>query len=307
MLTVHLLTKNNSKTIQKAIDSVQFADHILVADIGSNDDTVRICQEAGAQVFKIDCPRDEARNLLIAKTEGTTLCLEPWEALAKGHETLKRTSKLTRAMILQNKTIAKDIRAWNGNPKFVNPVYETIEGEACDSDILIYSTGRNDHEDILKEIANWKNISPMAASPFYYEACTLLALGRWKQFLTISEHYMFLEKSASIPTAMNHYYFAMVQLMQLKKVVPALQNITICLSINPLMAEFWCLAGDVHYHLTKNFGAAKDLYENAMILGEKRLRSDKWPMDIEKYKSYPLKMIESCKKIMESKSLYVKS
>ena len=68
MLTVHLLTKNNSKTIQKAIDSVQMADKIMVADLGSKDNTIQICEAAGAQIFRVDCPRHEARNLLISKT-----------------------------------------------------------------------------------------------------------------------------------------------------------------------------------------------------------------------------------------------
>ena len=303
MVTVHLLTKNNCETIQKALDSIKWADQILVADLGSKDETIQICEAAGAKVFRLDRPRNEARNELIAKTSGITLCLEPWEFFAKGQ--LNKVSKLTNAMVIQQTTITKEIRAWKSSPTFVNPVYETIEGDGAESDILIYSTGRSDHEDLLFGINKWKELCPMATAPYYYEACTLLAIGKWKEFLNISEYYMFLDRSSSVSVAMNHYYFAIVQLMKLHKVTTAIQNITICLSINPLMAEFWCLAGDVHYHLTKKFHIAKELYENAIILGEKRLKNDKWPMDISKYKSYPLKMIESCDKIISSKSLYV--
>jgi glycosyltransferase involved in cell wall biosynthesis len=305
MLTVHLLTKNNSKTIRKALDSVQWADKIMIADLGSIDNTIQICKEADVQIFQMNCPRNQARNTLIEKTSGPTLYLEPWEAFANGHNTLSQLSGNTYATILQNKSLTKDIRAWINKPSFINPVYEAIEGDAVNSDILIYSTGRTDHKDLLQEIYEWKKAVPLSIAPYYYEACTLLSLGLWNQFLTVSEHYMFLDKTKSMSAVMNHYYFATAQLMYVKKVRPTLQNLSICLDANPLMAEFWCLAGDVHYHLTKKFNVAKDLYENAVFMGSKRLKNDKWPMDISKYKIYPLKMIESCNKIMESKSLYV--
>jgi hypothetical protein len=277
----------------------------MVADLGSGDGTAHICEQHGAYVFRMDCARDEARNRLIESTSGPTFCIEPWEILAQGRETLSKLSNTTYATIIQQNHLSKDIRAWTGKPQFVNPVYETIEDSAEESDIVICSSGRSDYNDLLEKIKIWKQDNPTAIAPHYYEACTLLALGRWQQFLPVSEHYMFLDKSTSMSCVMNHYYFSMVQLMYLKKVVPSLQNITICLSAKPLMAEFWCLAGDVHYHLTKQFNVARDLYENAIFLGSRRLKSDRWPMDIAKYKSYPTKMIESCNKLIRSKSLYV--
>jgi len=277
----------------------------MVADLGSTDNTLKICEDASVEIYKMKCPRNEARNRLINNTSGATFLLEPWEALIKGVESLNKLSTITYATILQNNTLVKDVRAWTDKPKFVNPVYEAIEQNAVDSDILIYSTGRDDHEDILLEINYWKQSSPLAIAPYYYEACTLLSMGKWQLFLTASEHYMFLDKTFSMSSIMNHYYFAMVQLMNLKKVKPTLQNLSICLSAKPLMAEFWCLAGDVHYHLTRKFNVAKDLYENAILLGAKRLRSDNCPMDLTKYKTYPNKMIDSCNKIMQSKSVYI--
>ena len=50
MPTAHLLTKNNSKTIEKTLESIAFADRILVADLGSTDDTVAICESRNAIV-----------------------------------------------------------------------------------------------------------------------------------------------------------------------------------------------------------------------------------------------------------------
>lgn len=304
MLTVHILTKNNSQTIKKTLDSVEWADHILVGDLGSQDETVAICRSAGAEVIKFDRPRDEVRNSLIAKTSGPTLWLEPWEVLIKGQQTLMSLSGPIYVSVLNQNTLVKEIRAWAEPVTVVNPVYETVECEARTSDVMIFSTGRPDYNELLVPIKEWQARNPTAKSPYYYEACTLLALGKWQQFLSVSEHYMFLDKSASMPVTMNHYYFAMVQLMYVKKIRPTLQNLALCLAVKPLMAEFWCLAGDAHYHLAKKFQIAKALYENAIVLGSRRLSTDLWPMDISKYKTYPQKMIESCDKILASKTFY---
>lgn len=305
MVTVHILTKNNAQTIHRALDSVRWADSILIADLGSTDRTIPICEEAGATVFRMDCPRNDARNTLIAKSEGVVLCLEPWEAVAQGHRTIPTVTEQTYVTVLTHKTIAKEIRLWNGPAEFINPVYERIDGEGRESDVLLYSTGRNDYADLIPHIRKWQSTHPMAAAPYYYEACTLLAMGHWRQFITISEHYMFLDKTQSISAVMNRYYYAMVQLMNVRKVKPTLQNLSLCLAAKPLMAEFWCLAGDVHYHLTKKFQTAIDLYENAMLLGSRRLKGDHWPMDLTKYKTYPQAMIQSCRKLMEHKSFYL--
>jgi len=105
---------------------------------------------------------------------------------------------------------------------------------------------------------------------------------------------------------MIRYYLALAYLIHHRKVKPALQNINLCLCAHPLMAEFWCLIGDVYYHLLKRFDYAKDFYENAIILGARRLKKDKWPMDISKYESYPKKMIESCDQITSNFSHFVK-
>ena len=204
-----------------------------------------------------------------------------------------------------NKTITKEIRAWSGSPKFVNPVYETIDDSGAESDILFYSSGRQDHADIIEGVRKWKEKCPTSIAPYYYEACTYLSIGQWQQFLKLSEHYMFLDKSTSMSAMMNRYYYSLVNMVHLKKLRPVLQNMSLCLSVKPLMSEFWCLAADAHYHINKRFDIAKQLYENAIILGSKRLKNDKWPMDLTKYKSYPSKMIESCDALLSNKSLYV--
>jgi tetratricopeptide (TPR) repeat protein len=72
------------------------------------------------------------------------------------------------------------------------------------------------------------------------------------------------------------------------------------------MSEFWCLLGDCYYAI-KDYEKSKSFYENALILGNKRLKNDGWPLEISKYKDYPQKMIESCDKIKSSLIFYGKN
>jgi (heptosyl)LPS beta-1,4-glucosyltransferase len=51
-ITVIILTYNESEHIQACIESVRFADHVLVFDSFSQDDTVELAQQAGAAVIQ---------------------------------------------------------------------------------------------------------------------------------------------------------------------------------------------------------------------------------------------------------------
>ena len=55
-LSVILITKNEAANIRDCLDSVAWADEIIVVDSGSTDDTVAICKELGAQVYVQDWP-----------------------------------------------------------------------------------------------------------------------------------------------------------------------------------------------------------------------------------------------------------
>jgi glycosyltransferase involved in cell wall biosynthesis len=55
-LSVILITKNEADNIRACIESVSWADEIIVVDSGSTDDTVAICKELGAQVHEHDWP-----------------------------------------------------------------------------------------------------------------------------------------------------------------------------------------------------------------------------------------------------------
>ena len=302
MITVQILTKNNAKTIAKTLESVQSLNPtIIVGDMGSKDRTIDICDNFGVHIIRLDDrDRSKGRNRLIDESpDGLQMMIQPWEILAQGHQNIQEGY----ASILTGQVVSKEIRFWIEG-QFINQTYERLESESNkETRVLFYSIGSRDYEEDLRLIEIWKATDTRISAPYYYQACCQMALGRYEEFLKTVEHFLFLDKE-STSAIMARYYLAMVHLIHKKHARPVLQNINLCLCARPLMAEFWCLMADVYYHLLKKFDQAKEFYENALILGQRRLATDKWPMDISKYGVYPRKMIESCKNIKDNKSIY---
>ncbi len=70
--SVIIITKNEAMNIRPCLESVAWADEIIVVDSGSTDDTVAICKELGAQVYVHDWPGfgpQKNRALSYAKNE----------------------------------------------------------------------------------------------------------------------------------------------------------------------------------------------------------------------------------------------
>ncbi len=55
-LSVIIITKDEADNIRACLESVKWADEMIVVDSGSNDETVEICRELGAQVHVHDWP-----------------------------------------------------------------------------------------------------------------------------------------------------------------------------------------------------------------------------------------------------------
>jgi glycosyltransferase involved in cell wall biosynthesis len=282
---------------------------IVVVDYGSVDKTLSICEEFKAKIIPVSgVARNEAR-MLASNESGWNLWIEPWEILLKKIDIDKIAGgDFGYVRIIQNNILNWEIRLWNKKCDIINPVFETIETKQkidFTTGVLSSHGGSNIFENagLLEE---WMSSDPLSKSPHYYKCCLLLSEGKYDEFIEMSKHYLFLDKTNSVSSLMIRYYLSIVFLTQKKMVVPTLQNINICLCKKPLMAEFWCVLGDVYYHLINNFYYAKEFYENAIILGSKRLDKDIFPMDIKKYKKYPRSMIDSCNKILEKESNYKK-
>ena len=55
-LSVAIVARDEADRVGAALDSVAFADEIVVLDSGSVDDTVAICSRRGARVIQTDWP-----------------------------------------------------------------------------------------------------------------------------------------------------------------------------------------------------------------------------------------------------------
>jgi glycosyltransferase involved in cell wall biosynthesis len=307
MGTVHILTRNNARTIRATLDSVAALDMtVLVGDLGSTDETVDLCLSRRARVHRMGRRRrDEARNEMVGIADGPHFYIEPWEVLVQGGAAVA-SGKTGYAKIMQGSTVTHDIRMWDGTARFVNPIYERLDlQDAASTPVIISSQGGLDPDYCVEELEAWKRDKPLLPTPHYYHACVLLARGSYEDFIKMADHYLFMEKGVSMSTVMTRYYYAMVQVIHKKAYKPALQNLNLCLCAKPLMAEFWCLTGDVYYHLLSRFDSAKEFYENAILLGQRRLQTDRWPMDFSKYKKYPNMMIKSCEDILSDRGLFL--
>jgi glycosyltransferase involved in cell wall biosynthesis len=312
MLSIHLLVTDDLETVGTTLDSIQ--DHlptasyeILVGDLGSTDGTAELCYERGCHVHKLTLSNGlgHARNALVALSQHEwQFYLEPWETLLKGHDFLyHRTQGPAPPMMFQvvkNGAVSKQPRLWTkGQGKFVNPVFERLDVKAQDlGGVIAVGTRRSKGKEV-ELIQDWIDHSPTDASPHYYKACMLLGQRRWTEFESAAQAYLFREDPKEImPVTMTRYYLGNIQCYVRKDASKAIQNVLSCIAARPLMAEFWCLLGDVHYHLMRKYEKALIFYRNALDLGKMRLTGDDWPMELAKYRDYPNKMIESCENIM---------
>lgn len=71
MLSVIVITKNEEKMVKTCLESVKWADEIIIVDNGSVDDTLKIARQYSNKIFKIN-KQDfaEVRNFAIQKTSG---------------------------------------------------------------------------------------------------------------------------------------------------------------------------------------------------------------------------------------------
>lgn len=313
-LTISILTKNNADTIQSCLESVAFLNcKIQIGDLGCTDETINKSLVYKPEIVRLSANDDlaAARNELISRcTTEWLLILNPYETLLSGSEILLRcvagASESYKVCILQNDLITKETRLWstNKNLQFKNPVYETVGNKGLHTQIFFNSANKKNKIDSLEICKKWMIKNPISPEPLYYTACSYLTKQNWDSFLHYAEQYLHQEAKMEMSFYMTHYYLALVNCYVKKDYIKAMQSICLCIAKKPIMAEFWCLLGDIFYAVNE-YEKAHNFFQNALIVGKKRRMDCDWFMEISKYDEYPKKMMEACTSIKKQTSLYV--
>ena len=315
-LTTQIVVKNNAKTIRKCLDSIAALNgKILILDIGSNDNSINICQDFGANIKRQSLNSDysKLRNENIPKSDWF-LWIQPWEELICGHDEINLiSSQIDYEKCFDIKTINKTIisretRFWHTglDIKFKNRIFESPIVSDCplaQNVVINQHVGQQDFDELTSICSQWKKEHPLIDEPIYYDAYLMLLNGKYKEFCHMAEHYLFKDKKDMADILMR-YNLAQVQIYQQKQFNAGVGNALSCLMYNPAIAEFWCLLGDAFYQL-KEMNKAIIFYENAIIAGETR-ELDSFPIDVSKYKEYPTKMIKSCEELISQTKYYFK-
>jgi tetratricopeptide (TPR) repeat protein len=279
---------------------------IIVGDLGSSDGTLDVCSSFDVEIVKLKWENDysKARNKLIKP--GFNFYIEPWEFIASGKESLLNLENNTSVFVIRNGIASKELRFWSDSI-FINPVYETInlKKSDCRTDIVLLSSGEPDNRteriDLCKK---WLSSKPTSSDPYYYLSCSYLSNRMYKEFFAYANQYLTMENNkADVSSIMLYYYMAQIEL-HTGRTQEAAKHILICLSFCPSFSELWCLLGDLLYKQAK-YEKAKHMYENAIIIGQRRLNGDEYPIEIAKYQDYPKAMIQNIIEIKEKAGIVV--
>jgi len=97
MLSIIIITKNESLHIRQCLESIAWADEIIVLDSGSEDDTVSICHEFTQHVYQTDWP-----GFGIQKQRALDKATHPWVLSIDADEVI--TEKLQQEILLAIKS-----------------------------------------------------------------------------------------------------------------------------------------------------------------------------------------------------------
>jgi glycosyltransferase involved in cell wall biosynthesis len=101
MLSICIITKNNEKYLSSCLKNIEeIADEIIIADMGSSDQTVEIAKQAGAHVYETDWNRSysEVKNVCLNKAGGR------WVLFLQANETISEQQRKEIPALLSNPT-----------------------------------------------------------------------------------------------------------------------------------------------------------------------------------------------------------
>jgi tetratricopeptide (TPR) repeat protein len=317
-LTINILVKNNERTIEDSIKQIYpLCDKIIIGDAGSSVDVINTCKSfKKVEVVNVPFKNDfsEAKNYMIKYNKSWMMFLEPYESIVSFPDKIDLSDENVTYRIkkINGDLITKELRIWhkNKNIRFKNPIFESADPGEGATNLEVYITPNKEYldEEKIKILNDWRLRSPTHDEPLYYLSCIHLLRKEWKNFVNTGETYLYKSTSNRPSSLMTRYYLSMVKSYVKSEYdyEGALRYITSCIAEKPLMAEFWCMLGDIFYK-NNDLQRAKNFYENALILGSRRIDNDELPIEISKYKKYPLKMIDACENIKENTQVYTAS
>lgn len=271
MLTIIL---NYNQNLDNTLKSINFPTEILIGNIGNHFD-----YPYKSIKLSLNNDRSKACNELVKSAKDWIFYLKPGEVVLEANFDDLNINFSYFVEILTGNVITKETRLWHKskNLQFVNPIFEVLHDNSIFSGITLSADPEPLDLDLLE---NWKKTHPFSHEPYYFEALYKLKEKKYQEFLTLADYYLFKEKT-SVAAVMLCYYVSIVHCFVTLDYDQAINNLIYCLGENVLMAEFWCLLGDIYSQLKED--KAILFYENASILGKRRLKTDPFPIIIDKY------------------------
>lgn len=302
-LTIHCLHGGQDEATIKTLMGAAALTKKLTCGDGTGSDRIKAyCRAHAVKYLRMTYDENISlfHNELIAS--GDT----PWHLHLCPGEKVIDTNRLSEAVagepnayrvpVLKGDWLTKEIRLHHRSLgcKFSYPVFENIVfNKSLFSEIYIVGDNQPPSHDTGTLLRAWAKRQPLALEPRYYMALGHLTEGRLSEFLNAAQSYLFADPAGGQANTMLRYYLACGMATQPKTRREAVRHVLTCLASNILMAEFWCLLGDI-CRADGSYDKAKPMYRNAIVLGGRRLKDDGWPMQISKYKKHPNAMTGEC-------------
>lgn len=211
-LSVIIITKNEAHNITRCLESVKWADEIIVLDSGSTDNTVQICQQYTSLVFNTDWPGygpQKARALAKA-TQPWVLSLDADEQVSEalGNKIKAHLASSTETngiyLPIQLFFLNKKIKYANGSSKHLR---------------LFKRTAAKFTESIVHEDLNVEGKTDIWRTPIYHYSFENInqLVGKMNHYTTlVAEQRLLNHRRSSMTKAFTHSLWMFIKVYILK-------------------------------------------------------------------------------------------
>ncbi len=208
MISIVIITKNEAHAIADCLQSVAWADEIIVVDSGSSDDTIKICKKFGAKVSITDnWPGfgEQKNRALALATKSWVLSLDADERVTPELqkeilEVIKGNAKASYRMPRSSSYCGQFIRHSGWSPDYVTRLFR--RGHAKFSNDLV-------HERLISEEATLTLTSPLLHISYINLDEVLDKINRYS---TAGAAMSFSSgKTATLGTAIRHGIWAFIR------------------------------------------------------------------------------------------------